>query len=72
MTDIKGYKPLTDTQKAEMNLIKSLEKNMLEYIRTLWSDEANDKRWLSIARTHIEEASMAACRAITKPDTVEF
>ncbi len=72
MSEIKGYKVLTDLQKHDVNTIKEYEANFLECLKGLWDCTGNDKRWLSIARTHIEEASMAACRAITQPDTVEF
>jgi hypothetical protein len=79
MTDIKGYKVLTDQQKDAINTIKKHEEQFLEWLKLAWNhndlisdNPIPDKRWLSIARTHIEEASMAACRAIAQPHTVEF
>jgi hypothetical protein len=77
MTDITGYKPLNDEQKSHMNAIKQKESEFLSLLKAFLEPEPAlsytlDKRWLMIARTHIEEASMAACRAVTSPSTVEF
>jgi len=41
-----------------------IESGMVEVLRIA---EANPRRWLSIGRTHVEEASMAVCRAIAQP-----
>jgi hypothetical protein len=71
---IKGYKQLTDMQITDINVVKDLEAAFLNHLRVLFEYPSVDidKRWISIARSHIEQASMAAVRAITKPDTVEF
>ena len=29
--------------------------------------DANPRRWISIGRTHVEQATMAVCRAIAQP-----
>ena len=73
MTEIKGYKPLTEWQKFSMNQVKELEIGMLNLLKTLSEGiQSVDSRWISISRTHIEQASMAAVRAIAQPETVEF
>jgi len=73
MTDIKGYKVLTDYQKQDINKLKDLEISILLELKGLALRHPDiDKRWFSIARTHFEQACMSAVRAITKPETVEF
>lgn len=73
MTDIKGYKPLSERQKILMNHVKTAEANALVIIRNLGlCSEPGDPRWLAIARTNLELGFMAAVRSIAQPETVEF
>ncbi len=72
--EIKGYKKLTAEDLHHLNGVKELEKIVLQHLKRLGSVEnySVDKRWLSIARTNMEQGFMAACRAIAQPETVEF
>jgi hypothetical protein len=72
MTDIQGYKVLTEAQIQYMNKLKTLERDLLLELKGLSLLTQMDKRWTSVARTHIEQGFMAANRAIAQPDTVEF
>lgn len=77
MSDIKGYKVLTDEQKSHLNATKNLEAQVLNFVKSFVDTDSPpgyelDRRWASIARTHFEEGFMAFCRSITSPDTVEF
>lgn len=72
MSEIKGYKPLSDEQKASMNLLKELEGTLLTALKRYNDMPEINKRWVSIARTHFEQGFMAAVRAIAQPQTIEF
>lgn len=76
MSEIKGYKILTDEQKSHVNAVKDAEQQLLMLMKSYTGEPAMgyklDMRWFSIARTHFEQGFMAMCRAITQPDTVEF
>lgn len=72
MTDIKGYKPLSEEQKVWMNSVKEVEARALWLLQVLNTETGMDKRWLAIARTNLELGFMAAVRSIAQPETVEF
>lgn len=55
------YKPLSDSQKAEMQGVKDLGEQLHEAIANL-----GDGRELSLAKTKVEEAVMWAVKHITK------
>lgn len=77
---VKGYAP-TQSQAAidAVNQLKVLEEKYLRYLDLLISANGPsdldgalyDPRWLAIARTHIQEGTMAAARAIFKPQRLE-
>ena len=70
--EIKGYRELTVEEKEAINMIKTAEVVLLHLVKQLFATSTNDKRWLSIARTHFEEGFMAAVRGVAQPDTVDF
>lgn len=76
MSEIKGYKVLSEAQKGLINSLKARELDLLDLLKSMQVDEGVaftvDKRWLSIARTHLEQAFMAAVRSIAQPETIEF
>lgn len=72
MSDVKGYKALTAEDITNLNTFKALEAELLAKLKEMITTANMDKRWSSIARTHFEEGFMAACRAVAKPETVEF
>ena len=65
--EVKGYRTLSEKDIADMNSIKALSRQFLSHIERLKSDGA-DGRWLAIARTDMQTACMAACRAVDRPD----
>lgn len=65
--DIKGYRTLTDQEIADMNSLKALSRQFLSHLERL-KHEGADGRWLAVARTDMQTACMAACRAVARPD----
>lgn len=49
---------------------KEMEERILRAIDRLFQDEAVDKRWLEIGKTHIEQGFMAMNRAVFKPTRI--
>lgn len=64
---VKGYTPLSDVQKSEMNILKELEERTLRFIETR---HTADPRSVAIAITQLQGAFMWANRAIAKPQRV--
>lgn len=64
---VKGYRTLTDKEIANMNRLKEISRQFLAQLEFL-DDGENDRRWLAIARTDMQTACMAACRAVARPD----
>ncbi len=65
---IKGYRDLSSDEIEAINNIK--EKEIL--VGELWLNlnqyiEGIDKRWLALAKTHLQEGFMALTRAVAKP-----
>ena len=67
-TLIKGYLDLTQEDIDKMNALKVKEQEVLAMLRDLMEAEEIDKRWVAIAKTHIEQGFMAAIRAIACPN----
>lgn len=68
---VKGYRKLDDTDIAMMNEIKDVSRGFLkklEFIRYCHPNDPVIGRWLAIAKTDMQTACMAACRAIARPD----
>lgn len=63
---IKGYRQLSEDEILLINDIKSKEKQLIEFIDSLEMDV--DRRWLAIAKTHIEQGFMALVRSIARPE----
>jgi hypothetical protein len=69
----KDWRKLTPEETKVLDELKVMEQDFLTYLKGIWHSTIQaDKRWLSIARTHIEEASMAARKAVSRPNTVDF
>ena len=64
---ISGYRELNETEIKLMNLAKTHEGVILEFIEQLRDLPDTDKRWLAIGNTHIEQGFMALVRSIAKP-----
>lgn len=67
---VQGCRPQNDEAVALVNEAKSLEEQVLRQFDKLAQRPDVDKRWLSIARTNIEQGFMAANRAVFQPGRV--
>ncbi len=72
---IKGYRDLSAEEIAKMNEVKALAEKVGALIDEL-TDTATrpgsvnpEPRWLSIARTQLQQGFMALTRAIAKPES---
>ncbi|ATM21075.1 MULTISPECIES: DUF7681 family protein [Klebsiella/Raoultella group] len=80
---VKGYRTLTEKDIAAMNELKLLSRQFIEKLNELKQGAADELssignhsveahevfRWLAIARTDMQTACMAACRAVARPDS---
>lgn len=66
MSDVKGYVPLSDSQKATMNAIKEAESNFISLLEKAREEGANP-RSIAVAITNAETSAMWASKAVTKP-----
>lgn len=64
---VAGYRSQPADAVALVNLNKLAEEGVLRILDGLEGVEGTDRRWLAIARTHIEQGFMAANRAIFRP-----
>ena len=67
---VAGYKSQTHDAVEQVNANKYLEEVVLLVLDDLQAQEGTDKRWLSIARTQIEQGFMAMNRAVFRPARV--
>lgn len=71
---VAGYQPQTGDRVALVNHAKALEEQALRHLDALAADKDTDKdtdkRWVAIARTQMEQAFMAANRAVFKPSRI--
>lgn len=67
MSDIQGYRELTEEEVKLVNYVKGQGDAMGALIQTLRDNPDCDQRWVSIAQTHFQEGCMAAVRSVTKP-----
>lgn len=73
---VKGYRTLTPADIEMMNEVKAVSREFLKKLDFIKFVHESDPdvdpqtlRWLSIARTDMQTACMAACRAIARPDS---
>ena len=69
---VKGYQPQTDDKISKVNRLKELEETFLREIDSLAKDPEVDGRWLAIGRTHIQQGTMAAARAVFQPSRINL
>ncbi len=67
---VAGYKTQPDHKVGMVNLNKEAEERILRVLDELAKDPTVDPRWLSIGRTHLEQAFMAINRSIFRPTRV--
>ncbi len=66
---ISGYRDLTQEEIDAINSVKEAETSFGELWRQITALDGIDKRWASIARTHIEEGCSALVRSIAQPES---
>jgi hypothetical protein len=69
MSDIKGYRILSDDEKAAMNECKELAITVGELVERLQSDESLDQRWIATGKTDLQKGFMSVIRGIAQPTT---
>lgn len=67
-TKIDGYRSLDQTEIDQINECKRVGRELETLIQDLRKNPATDKRWVSIAETHLQQGIMASVRSIAKPD----
>lgn len=64
---IKGYRDLSQSEIDAMNSVKALEADIAALCKQLGELPGVDKRDLTLARTHFEDACILAVRAVARP-----
>lgn len=67
---VAGYKPITQERLDAVNANKNAEEQILRILDSMVGDDRWDQRWLSIGRTHFEQAFMALNRSIFRPGRI--
>lgn len=68
---VKGYRTLAPADIEMMNEIKAASRAFLknlDFLKFAHEGDPQVMRWLAIARTDMQTACMAACRAVARPD----
>lgn len=72
---VAGYSAQSSTTVAIVNQHKKMEEHVLQQLDRLADAAADtgefDLRWLSVARTHIEQGFMALNRAVFRPHRIK-
>ena len=66
---IKGYRDLTQAEIDAMNSVKLQAEAVGKVVEAIGGMEGVDVRWVSIARTQLQQGFMALTRAIAQPTT---
>lgn len=69
MSEIMGYKTLSEVEINRINVLKDLGNQIGNRIKELENHPTTDKRWVAIAKTDLQRGIMAAVRAIAQPDS---
>lgn len=64
---ITGYRDLSKEEIDLMNMVKGLAAKAGAELEIVNATEGVDKRWVAIARTHLQEGFMALTRSIAQP-----
>lgn len=67
MSDIQGYRELTEDDLNQVNSIKDSEVDVSDLWKVIRSYPGVDPRWLAVAKTHFQEGFSALVRSVTKP-----
>lgn len=66
---IKGYRELSADEIQAMNNIKAKAEEVGSLIEAMQGFASFDQRWVSIAKTHLQQGFMAAVRAVAQPES---
>lgn len=66
--EVQGYRTLSDADISMMNSLKAASRNFLSELELVSANSEYDRRWIAIAKTQMQQACMAACRAVSRPD----
>ena len=66
---IKGYRDLSQEEIDIMNGLKRMAEMLGKTIHSMEETSNLDQRWISIGKTHAQQAFMALIRAVAKPTT---
>lgn len=66
---ISGYRELSQAEITAMNNIKALASKVGDLITELETITDIDQRWVSIAKTNLQQGFMSAVRAVAQPTT---
>ena len=66
---ISGYRDLSQAEINAMNNIKALASKVGDLITELETITDIDQRWVSIAKTNLQQGFMSAVRAVAQPTT---
>jgi len=66
---IRGYRDLSQEEINQMNAVKGQGEALGDMILKLAALPGIDQRWVSVAKTHLQQGIMAAVRAIAQPTT---
>lgn len=69
MSDITGYRTLSENEIREINYIKSMASSVEQLVLQLRENPTFDQRWVSIGVTDLQQGFMALTRAVAKPTT---
>ena len=67
MSDIKGYRTLTENEIREINYIKAMGRDIEVLVTLVKSLPEVDQRWVSIGVTQLQQGLMALTRAVARP-----
>jgi hypothetical protein len=69
---VAGYTDQTPANVARVNKLKFAEERYMRLLDDMKGDGAYDQRWVALAITHLQQATMAAGRAVFQPSRVEL
>lgn len=69
MSEITGYRTLTENEIQSINYVKSIGSDIESLVNQLKMLPDVDQRWVSIGVTQLQQGLMALTRAVAKPTT---
>lgn len=64
---ITGYRDFDEATVAKINSVKAIANDVGGLFEAIEKEPEVDKRWVSIAKTHLQEGFMALTRSVAKP-----